>query len=377
MDQELLRSKGIRYHYWYEDYWYGDVPATGSDWKASQSLKIKPRRQEAWALRYDEDTDTTKLAYIADIYSANGKEPQTVRVDVYNPKLNKVGEVTNQTIEHTVVPDNSGNGKTFTYYFNGPVNLDMAGDYHFVVEAQAAADDSNAEMEDKDADKWAIAQGLSFSPKMDVDMDVDNTTMSGYPVSANGDRSEAEEAAESTHTATIWANLGDDDADEVPNFADGIDIFGNGGANACRSFEPLLMDSTVMPNGKYIFRYAASDPNLLSKDVVSGETIYSLPDDNILRVWKKDGTASRNPKSAHQGGDYLMPGQPYSAQDLGLTSGTTRTLFVEMLEASDRENPLTITVEFYPFGIYPSAPMTQQTLRVAGYEFGFLANPNP
>ena len=160
MNEEVLKAKGI-------EKMLGpifiDVPelyylVTGSDWKASKNLTIKPRTQNAWSLRYDEGSDTTKLSYIVDIHSENGKKPQKVRVDVYDPELNKVGEVTTQTIEHTVVPDASGDGKTFTYYFNGPIKLDVAGDYHFIVEAQSAADDPSAEYEDKDAGKWAIEQ---------------------------------------------------------------------------------------------------------------------------------------------------------------------------------------------------------------------------
>ena len=158
MNEEMLRAKKIKSPW---SSWFYSIPPVGSDWKASQTLTIKPRRQEAWSLSYDEDSDTTKLAYIVDVHSTTGKEPQVVRVDVYDPELNKVGEVTNQTIEHTVVPDASGDGKTFTYYFNGPVKLDMAGDYHFVVEAQSAADDPTTEKEDKDAGKWAIEQNSS------------------------------------------------------------------------------------------------------------------------------------------------------------------------------------------------------------------------
>ena len=100
MDRDILADHGIKYDQLYEVDRLEEEPVpTGSDWKASKKLTIKPQRQNAWSLSYDEETDKTKLAYIVDIHSENGKEPQTVRVDVYDPELNKVGEVTNQTIE--------------------------------------------------------------------------------------------------------------------------------------------------------------------------------------------------------------------------------------------------------------------------------------
>lgn len=47
---------------------------------------------------------------------------------------------------------------------------------------------------------WAFAGGGEIVfPAIDVDMDVDNTTMGGYPNPTNRDRSEAEEAAEAIH----------------------------------------------------------------------------------------------------------------------------------------------------------------------------------
>ena len=148
MNVEQLNQRGI-----------ANTSATGSDWKASQSLKIKPRPQNAWSLSYDEEGGQTTLAYIVDIENNqdNPTPPQEVRIDVYDPALTLVGSVTQQNIEHTTSQD----GRTFTYYFNGPVEIESAGDYHFVVVAQNATDDPTAQVENKDAGKWAVEQNSS------------------------------------------------------------------------------------------------------------------------------------------------------------------------------------------------------------------------
>ena len=94
-----------------------------------------------------------------------------------------VDSVTNQTVGHTT----SADGHTFTYYLNGPVTLATAGDYHFVVEAQAAADDPDAGTEDKDADKWAVEQNSRFVSPPFVTFGATNSGTNEAGVPANLD----------------------------------------------------------------------------------------------------------------------------------------------------------------------------------------------
>jgi len=124
--------------------------------------------------------------------------------------------------------------------------------------------------------------------KFDMDSDVDNTTFEGYPKTANKDRSTTEEAAEETEADLIFSNAVDEDDDGIPGYADGIDKFGNGQANSCGEFTRIQIDipsPLVLPDARYIFKYSASDPNELTREVGEYATHFTTPVGKILRIW--------------------------------------------------------------------------------------------
>ena len=123
-----------------------------ADWKASKSLVVKPKTSNVHVLSYDEETGKTYLTYRFDIEStaAVPVAPTDVYVDVYDPDLNKIATV-NQFFEQPTV---AADGRTFSYWVRGEVNLESAGDYHFVIEAKDVSDN-------KDKGKWALEQNSS------------------------------------------------------------------------------------------------------------------------------------------------------------------------------------------------------------------------
>lgn len=133
-----------------------DKTPKSSDWKASKSLIVKPKTDNAYALAYDEDTNKTYLTYIFDVENNHTTAmPQSARVEVYDPSGSKLCSISNQ-----VPPSISNGGQTFSYYVQGEVPpLETAGDYHFVAEAQSA----DQESEGKDRGKWALEQNAAYS----------------------------------------------------------------------------------------------------------------------------------------------------------------------------------------------------------------------
>ena len=225
---------------------------------------------------------------------------------------------------------------------------------------------------------WHLAILAPASSAVDVDMDVDHTTMTGYPIYSNGDRGEDEEEWEESSAVFTRANMGNFDNDDVPDFADGINLYGNGQANSCRKFNPMIVHPLnfpwvyLPPNACFVFRYAGSNPaNIRRQDDAEGAT-YSLPDDNLIRIWKKDGPTVRDPRSAHEGGDFIQPDRVYTVgelkkQEYGGFASAPLTLYVEVVGQTGRAGPLPITVEFYPTGMANNALPSTDTVKIESY----------
>jgi len=218
---------------------------------------------------------------------------------------------------------------------------------------------------------------------VDLDVDADNTTITGYPSSENGDRGAAEEAVEDSDDeenfpgVRIYANYLDFDDDGVPGYADGIDKFGNGGAGACDAFEPMIVElgkiAEALPDLEIVFKYAASDPDQMQQD----RDYYNLPDGGVLRIWKKDGPESRNPASASNSqGDFINKDQAYKLKDLGeLDNEGILKLFIEAVDESAIHQSYRIVMELYPQG-QANGNKIEMAVKVRPYRIS-QENPNP
>lgn len=209
---------------------------------------------------------------------------------------------------------------------------------------------------------------------IDIDMDVDNTTLTGYPDSSVGDRSATEERLEKSEYVRTFTNVMDVDNDGVPGYADGIDKFGNGQADSCCKFEPMVVDIPTLaqyPNAEVEFSYLASDPDALT--INSDGHYVAAP--GVLRVWKKDGDQVRNPHSVETNGDFVRPGEVYSCTQLGLgIQNTTTILYVEAIDWYGFEKFSPITAKFYPFGHSNGSFASSQTIKVRPY---YMSSENP
>lgn len=191
--------------------------------------------------------------------------------------------------------------------------------------------------------------------RVDLDVDSDNTTLTNYP--AQGDRTPAEDSIENSSDEVnyrgvrVYGNYLDFDNDDVPGFADGIDKFGNEGSGACKDFDPMLVDLSVIhlfPDAEIEFLYAASDPDELT---ISSDGYFIRPAGGILRIWKKDGGESRKVAPIDGGGDFVNSNTAYSVQDLGSVSvGGVYRIYIEAVDELALQNAHRITMKVYPFG---------------------------
>ena len=178
-----------------------------------------------------------------------------------------------------------------------------------------------------------------------VDLDVDSDN--------NGSVTDADDAIEDAASGTgkiVLANTLDSTANDVPDFADGIDRNGNSGSGRATGFVPftLTIPSPVDLNvAKLKVTYSAADPAAVT---ASGDPIvYAAGSAGSLRLWTKDGVADRKVAgvNASTSGDYIPPGE-YEARKL-ITTGNTVTLCIEGINRSDPQTTR-ILVELDPTG---------------------------
>ncbi|MBX3373837.1 MAG: FG-GAP repeat protein [Phycisphaeraceae bacterium] len=176
-------------------------------------------------------------------------------------------------------------------------------------------------------------------PKVDLDVDSDNSNGCGLP-----DRSDAEEDVEELNPSPgklVGANTRNLDNDWVPDFADGYDLDGQPGTDDDVSdgvqFVPMVLDlgdvdwDEIDPETVTItFGYAASDPMAV---VVDGSSFEPAP--GRLRLWTADGSQPRSGRAisdAEPG--HFVPAGEVTAADLGFEPGVaTVTIRVEGIAA--------------------------------------------
>ncbi len=157
-----------------------------------------------------------------------------------------------------------------------------------------------------------------YAPEIDLDADSDNSTpFASYPDPANGDLGNDEDALEDSSPLRIDINWGDIDNDMVPGFADGINLFGNGQANSCSNFAPILLsilNAGDTSSATVTFRYSGSDPAGVTRTLEpngGGEVYTYTPASGMLRIWTQDGPTVRNVADIANGGHFIKPDIAY------------------------------------------------------------------
>jgi hypothetical protein len=174
----------------------------------------------------------------------------------------------------------------------------------------------------------------------------------------------------------IPLNTDDDDADAIPDFADG---YNRDPANANdnlvsteNDFRKMVLDLSRIVNrqsAKLRFLYSGSNPAGLT---YSGGTYTPAP--GRLRIWRKQGNVARVV------GDYLEPGKVYTASALGLNSSVGAVeLWIEGIGASGSSTYFSdepIRVELDPTGAGVCFNASDQVLVTARHPELSLAPPD-
>lgn len=211
-----------------------------------------------------------------------------------------------------------------------------------------------------------------------VDADVDSDDNNGYSLP---DRTQQEEQIEDDLiriVKVIATNDDDHDADGIPGYADGYDLYsGDSGPTADDAspdrFVPIVVE---VPDGlspgaaTLAFRYDASDPY----DVVrQADETYVMPPGG-MRIWTKDGSAARDGHGVRDGGNFVEAGVPYTLTELAFAQGQrTKTFYVEALRPST--TPTTHRIGVTLDGDGPSANVrrpTQDYIRLSAVDVDVL-----
>ena len=157
----------------------------------------------------------------------------------------------------------------------------------------------------------------------------------------------------------IFVNNGDADHDGVPNFADGYGLHGASTPDSGGRFAPitLTLPSAIDPSvAKIRFSYQAADPGNVTATPAAGGTFTNYaPGGSGLRLWSKDGSASRLPDPVSGSvGDFIPSGQPIELAWLLPAplpiSGASLTIYAEAVNASGSAGDLVVTVSVDPDG---------------------------
>ncbi len=250
-----------------------------------------------------------------------------------------------------------------TFYVEAVDHSNAQADLSILVEIDPDGDAEGAGFDFRDAVHITAIQ-------VDCDVDTDNEDAFNNP-----DRSLIEDHYEDKSNDAqgnrpgkyVEVNLDDDDADGIPDFADGFDRYSDGPGNADNScndeeFTPLIVELAApidLDTADIKISYNASDPSGDLRTGASALYTYAAPPSGGLRIWTKNGSSVRNKASAKalSPGDYVEPGI-YDADKLGF-EGPTRvvTLYVEgiLSQTTQISNDGRIVVEVDPDGSEGSA----------------------
>ena len=190
-----------------------------------------------------------------------------------------------------------------------------------------------------DPDPTAGKSAMVRFPAIDLDIDSD----------ANGtlDRSLAEDVAEADQTKGLFFPVysGDLDADGIP---DNFDFNGVAGL----SFTPMALSLS----SNVAFAYATQITLTFNYDAAG----LTIGDTGLFRIWTKDASQARTSS------DLISSGQPIDAWSIGLTPGSSITLYLEAV------NPTRRTVNFDPISV--TADLTGGTIPGPQAWYGVLTD---
>ena len=236
---------------------------------------------------------------------------------------------------------------------------------------------------------WNIIEGQIESPEYEIDPSKDQRRNGYYTIliqpvhmMVEGVGDAGKDISGNTNEPGVveLINDGDTDSDSVPDYAEGY-IEDNqpafdGTTGSGTPFQAVGISLTGLDpqNAKIRFTYQGSDPLAVSYDANTG--IYTLPSGGKIRVWMKSNDELRDADSVSDGGDYVVPGEEFTCEDLGIDSSSWLTVYVEAVQASDGVADIPIKVEVDPTGSMGFVWSDEIRLTAATRESPYINQPD-
>ena len=200
---------------------------------------------------------------------------------------------------------------------------------------------------------------LKITPLIiDLDIDSDNNDNTDFP-----ERIDYEDAVEDLVTKEYPGKLimvndkyVDTNENGVPDFADGINIFGNESDGACEKFIPMVLEipePVDLSVAMIKVEYSQSDPSQITRNEGSSPDsyIYYPAPKGHIRIWLKDGPDSRRKEDVASGnGDFITSGNIYNASNIGVDASRQTVLYVEAVKTGTKKSDYTISILLDPDG---------------------------
>ncbi|QYK48958.1 MAG: Hint domain-containing protein [Phycisphaeraceae bacterium] len=178
-----------------------------------------------------------------------------------------------------------------------------------------------------------------WRPRVDVDIDSDNDDGLSNP-SRSSDEDEAEMSG---YGKIMFASLGDQDSDGIPDYADGFNLdeasstiseYRDNESEGV-NFIPVVVELKDFPPGELTITvsYPASDPNEMAAD---GSYV---PAEGVYRLWRSK-SPSRDKSPLKEGGDYIAPGS-YTESEWGATG--KRTFYLEAVRTDASTHTIAVS----------------------------------
>jgi Ca2+-binding RTX toxin-like protein/pimeloyl-ACP methyl ester carboxylesterase len=214
-----------------------------------------------------------------------------------------------------------------------------------------------------------------------IDLSIDSDNDGQTDTNANGP-DDSIEADSNRPGKVILADRLDLNGNGVPDFADGI-TWPNGstaGTGRSNRFTPLVL--TVGPNvdlntAQVMFTYNMQDPILVTKEQVGNSLpVYhadaSGEGSGYIRIWTKDGDASRNASPITSGGNFIRSLVPIAANTLFQNGLRTVTLYVEGInDSANGSIPIKAQISPAAGGFPTDAPSDTVRVTIATIQLAF------
>lgn len=183
-----------------------------------------------------------------------------------------------------------------------------------------------------------------------VDLDVDSDNDEAFAALSRSESEDLHEDDPARNGKVLFVNDDDSDADGIPDFADGFDLYPDRMQDDTvegEAFPRVVLEVGPVPDPEgysITFAYPASDPG--DVEITNGPdgSYPVLPEQGALRLWRAPPGTARNKAGVSNEGDFVEAGVPYLLTDLGLNgSGGTLQLWGEAVRPSSQIGDLRIS----------------------------------